>query len=78
MVTEDVDTLAIVGEVGTAVIQSGRTNSDSLLGSCRRVVASIRVVVAGGDSKVQTSSDGRVNSLIQRGRLTTAERHVSG
>lgn len=44
--SEDIDTLAVVREVCTFVTKSGSTDSNSVLSSGRRVVASITVVVA--------------------------------
>lgn len=73
---EDVSALAVVGEVGTAVINGGGTDGDGVGSSSGRVVASISVVVAGGNSKVQTSVDSGVDGSIERSGLATAQGHV--
>jgi hypothetical protein len=74
--SEDVVALAVVGEVGTLVGESAGTDSDSLLGGSGRVVARIGVVVASGNSEVDTSVDSSVDSLVEDGRFATAQAHV--
>lgn len=74
--SEDVSALSVVGEVGTAVIKSRGTDGDGLRSSSGGVVAGISVVVASGDSKVNTSADGSVDGSIESLGLTTTKRHV--
>lgn len=73
---EDVSALAVVGEVGTAVIESRGTDGDGLRGSSGGVLAGVGVVVAGSDSKVDTRADSSVDSGIKSLSLATTERHV--
>jgi len=73
---EDVVALAVVGEVGTLIGESAGTNGDSLLGSGRRVVARVGVVVTGGNGEVDASVDGSVDSLVEEGRLAATQAHV--
>lgn len=73
---EDVSALAVVGEVSTAVIETRGTDSDGLSGSGGRVVASISVVVASSDGKVNTSADSGVDGGIESLGLATTKRHV--
>jgi hypothetical protein len=73
---EDVVALAVVGEVGTLIGESAGTDGDGLLGSGRRVVARVGVVVTGGNGEVDTSIDGSVNSLVEERRLAATQAHV--
>lgn len=73
---EDVSALSVVGEVGTAVVNRRGTDSDGLASGSGRVVTCVRVVVACGDGKVETSVDGSVNSLVEQVGLATTEGHV--
>lgn len=73
---EDVSALAVVGEVGTLISQSGGTDGDGLLSSSGGVVASIGVVVTGSDGEVHTSIDGGIHSEVESTRATTTQRHV--
>lgn len=73
---EDVSALSIVGEVRAAVAELSGTDGDGLLGSSGGVVAGIGVVVAGGDSEVNTSIDGGVHNSIESLGLATTKRHV--
>jgi hypothetical protein len=73
---EDVVALSVVGEVRTLVTEGGGTNSDSVLGSRRRVVAGICVVVTGGNGEVDAGIDGSVDGKVKSGGLATAKRHV--
>lgn len=73
---KDVDALAVVGEVSTAVVNGGGTDGDGLLGSSGRVAAGIGVIVAGSDGKVKTLGDGGVDGHVEESSLATTERHV--
>ncbi|KAI6764450.1 hypothetical protein HG530_008239 [Fusarium avenaceum] len=73
---KDVSALSVVREVGTAIIESRGTDSDGLGGGSGGVVASISVVVASGNSKVNTGANGSVDSGIESLGLATTERHV--
>lgn len=73
---EDISALAVVGEVGTAVINARGTDRDGLGSSSWRVVAGISVVVAGGDGEVNADRDGGVHSVIESLGLATTKRHV--
>ena len=73
---EDIDTLAPVGEIGTAVVKSGGTDGEGLSSSSRRIVAGISVVIASSNGKVETSLDSSVDGLVKRRGLPTAERHI--
>jgi hypothetical protein len=73
---EDVVALAVVGEVGTLVSKSAGTNGDSLVSGSGRVVARVGVIVACGNSEVDTSIDSSVDSLVEDGRFATAQAHV--
>lgn len=74
--SEDVSALAPVGEVGTAVVKSRGTDSDSLASSSRRVVAGIGVVVTGSDGEVDTGVNGSIDYAVEGLGLATAKRHV--
>lgn len=74
--SEDVGALAVVGEVGTAVIDGGGTNGDGLLGSGGRVVASIGVVIASSDGEVKTLGNGGIDGHVKESSLATTEGHV--
>lgn len=74
--SEDVSALSVVGEVGTAVINSGGTDGDGLAGGSRGVVAGIGVVVASSDGKVNTSADSSVDGGVESLGLATTKRHV--
>lgn len=43
---EDINTLAVVGEVGALIAEGGSTNSNGLLSSGGRIVAGIPVIVS--------------------------------
>ena len=58
---------SVVGEVCPLVSKSGSTNGNSLSGSSRRVIASIGIVISGGNSKVEAHHDSGINSLVQCG-----------
>ena len=73
---EDVNTFAIVGEIGPVIAQSRSTDSDGLLSSCGGVRACIPVVVAGGDGEVHPGVDGLVNSVVQGLGLTATQGHI--
>jgi len=73
---EDISALSIVGEVGTAVIKSGGTDSDRLSSGSGGVVAGISVVVTSSDGKVNTSADSGVDGSIESLGLATTKRHV--
>lgn len=73
---EDISALSVVGEVGTAVIESRGTNSDGLGSSSGGVLAGIGVVVTGSNGEVDTRADGSVDSSIESLGLATTERHV--
>lgn len=73
---EDVVALAVVGEVGTLISESAGTDGDGLLGSGRRVVARVGVVVTGGHGEVDASVNGSVDSLVEERRLTATQAHV--
>jgi hypothetical protein len=73
---KDVSALSVVGEVGTAVIESRGTDGDGLSSGSRRVVAGIGVVVASSDGKVNTSADSGVDGSIEGLGLATTKRHV--
>lgn len=73
---KDVVALAIVGEVSTLIRESRSTNGDGLLGSGRGEVARVSVVVASGDSKVDASINGRVDSQVESHRLASTQTHV--
>lgn len=74
--SEDVSALSVVGEVRTLVSKCRGTNGDGLLGSSRRVVASISIVITGGNGEVKTSLNTSVNSILEGLRLATTETHV--
>jgi len=73
---EDVDALADIGEVGTFIGESRGTDSDGVGGSGARVVASVGVVVASGDGKVDTGIDSGVDSHVEGWGLTPTQAHV--
>lgn len=73
---KDVSALSVVGEVGTAVIESRGTDGDGLSSSSGRVLAGIGVVVTGSNGEVDTRADGSVDSSIESLGLATTERHV--
>ena len=76
--SEDVIALSKVGEVGTLVKKSGGTNGDGVRSGSRGVVARVGVVVTGGNSEVNTSIDGGVDSEVESGGLATTQAHVGG
>jgi hypothetical protein len=69
---KDVDTLAVVGEVGSVVLESGCTDSYGLLGRSGRVRASVFVVTV----QVETSFNSSIDGIVERLSLATAKRHV--
>lgn len=73
---EDVSALSVVGEVGTFITQGGGTDGDGILGSGRRVVASISIVITSSDSKMNASLNSGIDSKIQSARATTTQGHV--
>jgi hypothetical protein len=73
---EDVIALSEVGEVGTLISESRGTNGDRVLSSSWGIVARIGVIVTGGNSEVDTSINGSVNSHVESWRLATTKRHV--
>lgn len=73
---EDVDALAVVGEVGTTVSEGGGTDGDGVLGSSWGVVASVGVIIAGGNGEVDAIVNGGVDSQVQGGGFATAKGHV--
>lgn len=73
---KDVRALSVVGEVGTAVVESRSTNSDRLSSSSGGVLASVGVVVSGSDGEVDTRADGGVDSSVESLGLATTKRHV--
>lgn len=74
--SEDIDTLAVVGEVGTSISEGGGTDGDGLVGSSWGIVAGIGVVVTSSNGEVDTIVNGSVNSHVQSSGLATTERHV--
>ncbi len=62
---EDVGALAVVGEVGAAVVNGRGADGDGLLGGGGRVVAGVGVVVAGSDGEVDASGDGGVDGVVE-------------
>jgi len=62
---------APVGEVGTLIANGRGTNGDGLDSTSGRVAACITVVVASSDSKVHTSINRSVNSIVQSLTLST-------
>ena len=73
---KDVGALAVVGEVGAAVVNGGGTDGDSVLGGGRRVVAGISVIVASSDGEMETLGNGSIDSHVKQSSLATTERHV--
>lgn len=73
---EDVSALAVVGKVGTAVIESRGTDGQGLASGSRRVLASIGVVVASGNGEVNTRADSGVDGGVESLGLATTKRHV--
>ena len=73
---EDVVALAIVGEVGTGVLKSGRADGDRLLSGSWGVVAGVGIVITGGNSEVDAGINGSIDSGIKSWRLATAQAHV--
>ena len=73
---KDVVALSVVGEVRTLVAEGGGTNGDGVLGSRRRVVAGVCVVVTGGNGEVDAGIDGSVDGKVKSSGLATAKRHV--
>ena len=73
---EDVSALAVVGEVGTAVVESRSADGDGLLSSGGGRVAGIGVVVARSYGEVDTSGDGGVDNIVQGAGLAATEGHV--
>ena len=73
---EDVSALAVVGEVGTAVVEGRSANGDGLLSSGGGRVAGVGVVVASSYGEVDTSGDGGVDNIVQGAGLATTEGHV--
>ena len=73
---KDINTLAVVGEVGPVIAQSGSANGDSLLSGSGGVGAGIPVVVTGSDSEVHARLDGPIDSIVQSHGLTATQRHV--
>jgi hypothetical protein len=74
--SEHIDALAKVGEVSTLITESGSANCNGLLGGSRGVVASILVVITGGDSEMEAIVDGSIDGTVQCGGLATAKTHV--
>lgn len=75
---EDVVALSVVGEVGTLVSQRRGTNGDGLLSGSWGVVTGVGVVVASGNSEVETSVNSGVDSEVEGDRLATTQAHVGG
>ena len=73
---KDINTLAVVGEVGPVITQSGSTNGNSLLSSGGGVGAGIPVVVTGSDSEVHARLDGPIHGIVQSHGLTATQGHV--
>ena len=73
---KDVVARSVVGEVCSAVIESGSTNSDGKLSGSWRVVAGIGVIVTSGHSEVDTSSDSTINCTVKSGGFAASKRHV--
>jgi len=73
---EDVSALAIVGEIGAAIIQSGGTNSEGLGSGSGRIVASIGIVIASSDGEVNAHPHGSVDSGVEGLGLATTKGHV--
>ena len=73
---KDVGALAVVGEVGAAVVNGGGTDGDSVLGGGRRVVAGISVIVASSDGEMEALGNGSIDSHVKQSSLATTERHV--
>ncbi len=73
---KDVGALAIVGEVGTAVINGRGTDSDGVLGGSGRVVAGIGIIVTGSYGKVEALGNGSIDGDVKESSLATTKRHV--
>lgn len=73
---KDIDALAVVREVRTNVTEGRRGNSDSVLSSSRRIVASITVVIASSNGEMHAVVHSPVDRYIQSLRLATTKRHV--
>lgn len=73
---KDVNTRAVVGEVGAGVVQGRGTDSDGGLNTSGRVVASIAVVVTGSNGKVEARGNSVGNGSVKRTRLATTQGHV--
>lgn len=90
--SEDVNALAVVGEVGSVVAKRGSTDSNGFLGGSGRVVAGVFVVavlsaqcewwrvtadlLSSSDGKVKPSLDGSIDGVIEGLGLSTTEGHV--
>jgi hypothetical protein len=75
---KDVDTLSVVGEVGSSIGEGRGTNGDGILSGSRGVVASIGIVVTSSNGKVNASLDSSVDGKIKGRRLATTKRHIGG
>lgn len=73
---EDIDTLAMVREVGPLITQGRGANSNGLLGGGGREGAGVPVVVAGSDGEMHARIDSPVDSIVQSEGLATTQRHV--
>ena len=73
---EDINTLAIVGEVSPLVTQGRSPNGNGLFGGGGRLSAGVPVVVTGSDGEVHARVDGSVDAIIQSDRLATTQKYV--
>ena len=73
---EDINTLAVIGEVGPLVTQGRSPNGNGPFGGGGRVSAGVPVVVTGSESEVHVRVDGSVDGIIQSQRLATTQRHL--
>lgn len=75
-VKTDIDARTVVTEVRSLVVDLGSSDGDRLLGSSRRVVAGVLVVVSSSDRKVESALDRLVDSSVQSRALSSTQTHA--
>lgn len=73
---KDVDTLSAVAEPGHGVFDGSGTDSYGFGGGGGRVLTGVHSVVSSGNGKENTGANGGVDSLVERRRAATAQRHI--
>lgn len=73
---KDVDEAAVVGEGRAGISRGGGADGAGGGGRGGRVVGSVRVVVASGDTEEDAAAHERGSGRVERGRVATAQGHV--